>query len=485
MIRALQLTAILLLLATLAPAIADEASPELGPNAKKFVRYDAPVIAIAHVRVIDGTGAPARTDQTVIIDSGKIRAVGDAASTTIPSGATTVDGTNKTLIPGLVGMHNHMFYLQGPGVADGRPVAGHAMYYSFPRLYLAGGVTTIRTTGSMEPYADLNLKREIDAGRVPGPDIDVSGPYVSGPGSRLYMSIPQTPREVTEMVNYFADIGITSFKAYAFVTRASLDALIVAAHKRGIKVAGHLCSVTWHEAIGMNIDSLEHGIEVATDFVPTKKPDECPSGKDQADTMAKLDIESAPVQNLIQELVSHHVAVTSTLEVIETGAPERYVPEQRMLDLLDAQARIDFLSVRDRILAYKDPTEANLLKKEMQFERDFVKAGGLLMAGSDPTGYGGSVAGLGDQRNLELLVEAGFTPEEAIKIASANGAQFLGRLDRIGTIAAGKNADLVLIDGNPAANINDVENVEVVFRNGIGYDSQKIFAAMRGQVGRQ
>lgn len=474
MIRRSSVLALVLALVVGAPA-----AGALGPNDQKFVRYDAPVTAITHVRVIDGTGAPARAEQTVVIDSGKIKAVGDAASTIVPTGASLVDGRKKTLIPGLVGMHNHMFYLQGS------PVAGHAMYRSFPRLYLAGGVTTLRTTGSMEPYADLNLKREIEAGRVPGPDIDVSGPYVSGPGSRLYMSIPRTPQEVTEMVNYFADIGITSFKAYAFVTRASLDALIKAAHKRGIKVAGHLCSVTWHEAVGMGIDSLEHGIEVATDFDSTKKPDECPSGKDHADTMAKLDIESAPVQNLIREVVSHHVAITSTLAVIETGAPERFGPQQRMLDLLDAQARIDYLAARDRILAMKDPSEAQLLKKEMQFERDFVKAGGLLMAGSDPTGYGGSVAGLGDQRNLELLVEAGFSPEEAVKIATSNGAQFLGRSDRIGTIAAGKNADMVLIDGNPSANIGDVENVEIVFKNGVGFDSPKIFEAMKGQVGRQ
>lgn len=443
------------------------------------MRYDGPVIAITHVRVIDGTGARARPDQTVVIQNGSIATVGDASSTTVPAGATVVDGSNKTLIPGLVGMHNHLFYLVGV------PVAGHAMYYSFPRLYLAGGVTTIRTAGSMEPYADLNLAREIEAGRVPGPAIDVSGPYVSGPGSRLYMIVPRSPREVTEMVNYYADIGVTSFKAYAFVTRASLDALIKAAHARGLKVAGHLCSVTFREAIDMGIDSLEHGLEVATDFDPTKKPDECPPGREHADAMAKLDVESEPVQSLIQSLVSHHVAITSTLAVLETGSPERFAPQARMLDLLDAQARADFLSARERLLARHDDSEAQLLKKEMRFERDFVKAGGLLMAGSDPTGYGGSVAGLGDQRNLELLVEAGFTPEQAVQIATLNGARFLGRSEKIGTIAAGKNADLVLIDGNPAANIADVENVEVVFKNGIGFDSQKIFDAMKGQVGRQ
>jgi len=204
-------------------------------------------------------------------------------------------------------MHDHMFYIVG------KPAAVHMMYSSFPGLYLASGVTTIRTTGSVEPFADLNTKREIDAGRALGPDIDVSGPYVSGPGSRAHMSIPRAPQEVTEMVNYFADIGITSFKAHAFATRSSVGALIDAAHKRGLKVAGHLCAVTFHEAVEMGIDSLEHGLQVATDFVHGKKTDECPPGKIQDETLAKLDVESTPVRNLIRELVDHHVAITSTL----------------------------------------------------------------------------------------------------------------------------------------------------------------------------
>lgn len=457
----------------------DAATTTPAPPVQTFVKYAGQTIAIEHVRVIDGTGAPERADQTVVISGQKIAFAGPAAGAQVPAGATIVDGSGRTLMPGLVGMHDHLFYLVGD-----QPV-GHAMYVSFPRLYLAGGVTTLRTTGSMEPYADLNLKRAIDAGKVPGPDIDVSGPYISGPGSRLYMAIPRTPREVTEAVDYYVDIGVTSFKAYAFVNRANLNALIQAGHRRGIKIAGHLCAVTFREAAEMGIDSLEHGLQTATDFDADKQPDVCPPGRSHARTIANLDIESAPVQNLIKLLVARHVAITSTLAVIETGAPERFPPEPRQLDLLDAQAKADYLAARTALLARSDNPSGVILKKEMQFERDFVREGGLLMAGADPTGYGGAVPGIADQRNLELLVEAGFTPEQAVQIASANGARFLGRLDRIGTIESGKNADLVLVDGNPAANIADVEKVDVVFRNGVGYDSPAIFAAMRGQVGRQ
>ena len=126
---------------------------------------------------------------------------------------------------------------------------------------------------------------------------------------------------------------------------------------------------------------------------------------------------------------------------------------------------------------------AALARKSMDFERAFAKAGGLLIAGLDPTGNGGVVAGFGDLREVELLVEAGFTPVEAIKIASLNGAKFLGRDSQIGSIAAGKAADLMVVKGNPAADINDIENVEIVFKDGVGYDSEKLIQSVQGMVG--
>ena len=107
----------------------------------------------------------------------------------------------------------------------------------------------------------------------------------------------------------------------------------------------------------------------------------------------------------------------------------------------------------------------------------------MLLAGLDPTGIGGIVAGFGDQREVELLVEAGFTPLEAIKIATYNGAQYLGDLDMVGTIAPGKQADLVVIKGDPSQKIEDIENVEIVFKDGVGYDSAKLIESVKGLVG--
>jgi hypothetical protein len=134
-------------------------------------------------------------------------------------------------------------------------------------------------------------------------------------------------------------------------------------------------------------------------------------------------------------------------------------------------------------MASLDSPMTALMRKEMDFEVAFAKAGGLLLAGPDPTGNGGVLPGFGDQREIELLVEAGFTPAQAIQIGTENGATYLGQRDRIGTLAPGKQADLVLIKGDPSSNIADIENVETVFKAGVGYDSKKLIDSVRGQVG--
>src|SRR5437763_414075 len=144
---------------------------QLAPAVTEFVREQSPVIALEHVRVIDGTGAPAKTDQTIVISGSRIASIGDSSSAKVPDGAKHLDFTGYSAIPGLVGMHDHLFYPGAGGLY-------HDMPFSFPRLYLAAGVTTIRTTGSMEPYTDLELKKNIDAGKLPGPKMNATGPYL-------------------------------------------------------------------------------------------------------------------------------------------------------------------------------------------------------------------------------------------------------------------------------------------------------------------
>jgi imidazolonepropionase-like amidohydrolase len=288
----------------------------------------------------------------------------------------------------------------------------------------------------------------------------------------------------------WADQGATSFKVYTSVGRSELEAAIHAAHRRGLKVTGHLCAVGFREAAALGIDNLEHGLFADSEFYSRKRSDDCPSQSESVAELVRMDIGSAPIRQLIQELVNRRVAITSTLPVYETftGRPGSF--DMRTHDVLAPEAYLDYSTeITERIRAYRAngpwaKTWEAMLKKEMEFEREFAKAGGLLMAGVDPTGWGGVVAGFGDQRELELLVEAGFTPEEAIHIASANGAEFLGQSERIGTLEVGKQADIVVIRGSPSANIADIRNVEVVFKDGVGYDSAKLIASVQSTVGR-
>lgn len=456
---------------------------ELSPTTKSFITVDAPVIALQHVRVIDGTGAAALADQTILIENGLIREIGTSVS--VPSGAHTMDLTGRSVIPGLVGMHDHMFYPapSGQGPVSGAPALYGEMGFSFPRLYLAGGVTSLRTTGSLEPYTDLSLKKLIDTGRIPGPKLHITGPYLEGTGSFTPQLFElKDADDATRTVNYWIDEGATSFKAYMHITRAELGAAVKAAHARGIKVTGHLCSVGFTEAADLGIDDLEHGIVVDQEFNPAKQLDVCPPSANDHPSIEKIEVSSEPVQAMIRHLVQKHVAVTSTLVIFETFAPNRPPLQNRVLQALSLPSRADYLAARAKV-AEGDRAGAVLLKKEMEFERDFVKAGGLLLSGEDPTGYGGVLAGFGDQRQTELLVEAGFTPLEAIHIATQNGAEFLGEAGRIGTLKAGKAADLVVINGDPSQKIEDLENVELVFKDGVAYDSHKLIDSVQGAVG--
>lgn len=472
----------LLLVAATAAVQAQKAS-----DVADFLSVDTPVFVLNHVRVIDGTGAPAKEDQAIVIANGKILSIGPAASAQIPQGAQRIERSGYTVIPGLVGMHDHLYYTDSYAVQvkDGK-LSEPGLFvaeipYTAPRLYLAAGVTTMRTTGSLEPYTDLKVKSRIDANLMPGPSIDATAPYLEGSPTRFAQMHELTgPDDAKRMVDYWAAEGMTSYKAYMNITREELGVAIQQAHAHQLKLTGHLCSVTWPEAVALGIDDLEHGpVFTDTEYVADKKPDACPTGA--SSSWAKLDINGAQVQQLIRDLVSHHVAVTSTLPVFEAGVPGRPKLQPRVLNAMSAESAQSYLTARANVQL--DSPMTALLRKEMDFEVAFLKAGGLLLAGPDPTGNGGVLPGFGDQREIELLVEAGLTPVEAIHVATENGALYLGQQDRIGTLSPGKQADLILIKGDPSKSIDDIENVDTVFKAGIGYDSKKLMDSVRGQVG--
>jgi imidazolonepropionase-like amidohydrolase len=459
----------------LRPTLSEKFPAWPGYRTAPYISVKSPLVALTHIRVVDGTGAAALQNATVILSHGKIQSVGSSDSTSVPAGAQIIDLPGYTAIPGLVGMHDHMFYGGITQFLTFSAFSEREMPFAFPRLYLASGVTTIRTAGGIDPDTDLRLKNHIDRGWIVGPKMHVTGPYFGNVS-------PDVARKAVEL---WAAKGVTSFKAYTSITGPALAATIEAAHQRGLKVTGHLCAVGFREAIHLGIDSLEHGLVVDSEFNPQKIPDVCPAGYDTLLSLSRLDVESPPVQNLIRDLVNHHVAITSTLPVFETYVPFRSPDLARIFRALQPSSRTDYLNARADVNTNKGqwPLWPGLLRKEMQFERAFVNAGGLLLAGEDPTGNGGDLAGFGDQREIELLVEGGFTPLEAIHIATANGAQFLGESNLIGSLSPGKQADLVILRGDPSTTISDIENVEIVFKDGIGYDSAALIKSVHGSVG--
>lgn len=450
--------------------------PQLSANARRYVSQDTTVVAITGVLLIDGTGKAARAGQTVVIQGGKITAVGPSATTRPPAGALVVDGTGHTLIPGIVGLHDHLFY----SAAGGRSVTAG---YTGPRLYLASGVTTIRTTGSHAPYADINLKRNIDAGRAAGPRIHVTAPYLTGGAGGGSMATVTTPEEARRFVAYWAEEGATWIKFYTTITRANMKAAIDEARRRGIRTTGHLCAVTFREAAELGIDDLAHGAFTASDFLADKQPDDCPSNATAAlDTAVRAD---GPVSaSIIRTLLERKVSVTSTLPVIEALYPNRPVTDARSLDLMAPEVRTSYLADR----AFIDTsstwpfTEAGL-KQQMAWEVAFYRAGGLLGNGVDPTGNGGALPGFGDQRGYELMREAGFTAEEAVQISTLNGARILRLEAQLGSVERGKLADLVLLQGDLRADPAVIRNVVTVYKDGVGYDPGKLLADVRGRVG--
>lgn len=453
----------------------------------QYISVPDAVVALTHAEVIDGTGAAPALDQTLVLSSGRIESIGPSASAQVPAGARVLDMTGSTVFPGIVGMHEHLFYTEPHGDKLNAFLVGPSLQTA-PRLYLAGGVTSGRTTGSIEPYADLGLRSRIEKGQEPGPDLDITGPYLDGPGTFLVQAVALADAAAARAtVNYWADQGVTSFKAYMWIKPEALKAAIDTAHARGLKITGHLCSVSFTEAAEMGIDNLEHGILENSDFTPGHKLGVCDPGSAGVTAIANtVDVNGPQMQAVIRTLVNHHVAITSTLAVFESFLPNR-PPLPFLYRERDSMAPEAWASVLENRAAIAPRGDKSLwiaaLKKEMAFERAFAAAGGLLLAGCDPTGYGAVLPGFGDQRGIELLVEAGFSPVEAIQIATFNGARYLGRDKQIGSIAAGKQADLVVVKGDPVKDISAVEHVEYVFKKGVGYDPAKLIESTRGMVG--
>lgn len=468
----------LLLSAVLASAVPGAAhaqrATELSSQVRdRYVRVSAPAYVIRNVTLIDGTGRAPLTNQSVVVEEGVITQVG--AQVDIPPDAELLNLSDHTLIPGMFGLHDHLYYT----AAGGR---GAQLSFSGPRLYLGAGVTTVRTTGSRAPYAELNLKAEIARGRIPGPRIHITAPYITGGEGNTTMTLLDSPEQARRFVAYWGEEGATWLKAYTNIRRAEMAAAIQEAHARGMKVTGHLCSISFTEAVELGIDNIEHGLLTNSDYSPEKQPDECPRNNIAA--AAAVDVGGPEVAATFRKMINAGVAMTSTLAVYELFVPNRPTKDPRALEAMSDDVREVYLAERDRIDRSTSAfVTLDMLHKAMVYERRFVEMGGLLAAGVDPTGNGGALPGYGDQRNVELLAEAGFPIEEVVRIVSLNGAKILGVDESLGSIEVGKVADMVLLRGDLTLSPAVIRNTETVFKDGVGYDSRTLLQEVRGQVG--
>lgn len=449
--------------------------------ANPFVLFHEPVLALTHAQVIDGTGAGIRDNQTIIIRGENIADIGDEKSIRIPADATVKDLKGALVTPGFVLLHEHFFYtLKGGNYG--------ALFRSFPALYLAGGVTTLRTGGSMSPYADLNVRRDIAAGKTIGPDVDVTAPFINGSfplAFGMQMQRLNTSADVERMIGYWADEGANSFKGYINLTRDQLEAMVRTAHARNTKVTAHLCSVTYREAAERGIDNLEHGFLAASDFVDNKMPDECPAGKAVEIGLDGLAINDPRMKELQQYLIQRKVAITSTLTIFETFTAGRPMAPQAALDLLIPELREAYVNRYTLIARDAAARWTSLLRKNMAWEKQFHDAGGLLVAGTDPTGYGGVIAGFSATRQVELLIEAGFSLPDAVRVASLNGAKYLGRESNVGSLVVGKRADLVAFSTGVKSDATQLPAIAWSMKGGTAYDRGRILEQWKGQVGLQ
>lgn len=452
---------------------------KLSKQVSDYVKVQDSIVVIKNTTLIDGSGGEIKRNHDILIINGRISAVGKSNELNIPVEAFLIDGSGKTIIPGLIMMHEHLFHAK-PFYGSYKIIH---MANTFPQMYLAGGVTTMRTAGGFEANADLNIKNLIETGRRIGPNIDVSSPHIEREGFEAY--IPQLQslygeENLENWLNYWFDKGVTSVKVYNNLTKEDLKEIIRVAHTRGIKVTGHLCSITYREAAELGIDNLEHTFTASTDFVKDKSENECVSG---GQSLMELDDNDPGLLSLMRFLIEKNVTLTYTPVVLEPYTNREVISgggDAALAPYLLEQMKQAHSSTVNTI---GDSISLVNFKKEMNRVMRFHALGGKITVGTDPTYRGRTIAGYSNQRMIELLIETGFTIEESVKLATFNGAEYLGIEKETGTIEVGKKADLVLINGDLSKDVSAIRNMEIVFKNGVGFDSKKIFDSVKGKVG--
>lgn len=435
-----------------------------------FVPPTEPPTAIVNARLIDGTGTAPRTGCTVLIRGDRIAAVG--VDVPVPADAIVVDGTGSTLVPGMFDTHGHCF-----------TVDGKDQYEAYPLLFLAGGVTTVFSPGEMDPEAAYALRERLAAGTQRGARLLTAGPYFEKGESDLRWL--RGYRDQAEALQWLAEHGprMNGLKLLTQITLDEARAIVTEAHRRGLRVTGHLGSITAGQAIDLGIDRLEHGLFAMSEFSPWQVHG-LDAWAEKFAQIGALDLDSEPVQRLIDRLVEHRVALSATTVSFAEWAPgfEPVTPDWERY-LSPAIRRVEGGRLR-RIAAMPEEQGRKFaagVQKQLAFLKRVHDRGGLVVTGTDP---GGKllIPGYGLHRELQLLVQAGFTPLAALRAATQHAAMALGVERELGTIEAGKLADLVLVEGDPSQDIAAIGATRVVWQAGRRFDPVELRRAAEGKI---
>ena len=452
------------------PLMAFSAEPDIG-------KQETPAVALTGALLIDGTGAAAKPGQTVLVRDGRITDIGPDGAVALPKETKIIPMAGKSLLPGWVMMHEHLYYhMRPPPISSDddeeeifwrRSITRIPQIFTYPALYLADGVTTASTAGPEAPWAELKLQERIRKNEQIGPD--------------LFLTIPKLreargPDDARRRVRFWAGQGASSVKVHARLKKDEMAAAIDEAHKLGLKVTGHLGYATYREAVDIGIDQIEHGFAgVGEDFCEEKQTDQlCPNNED---VMMGLTPDDPRIQALFQHIIDNDVIISSTMAIQNrVELPARYKA------LLNESGLRDYEAFRAAYEADIADIYRPIAKKIAALDAAFWRAGGFLVVGSDASGTG-NIAGFANLKSIELLVDAGIPPLEAIKVATHNGAVALDLLDDRGTIEVGKRADMIIVNGDPSVDIRAIYEIETVFKAGVAYNSAAIKRQLVGTIG--
>lgn len=414
----------------------------------------APTLAITGATLIDGTGAAPVEDAAVVIHKGRIVAAGPRAKVKIPHGAQIVDAQGKTILPGLWDMHAHFEQVEwGP-------------------IYLAAGVTTVRDCGNELEFITA-VRDAIAQGRGLGPRLLLAG-VVDGSGPMaIGVERVDTPEQARLWTNRYHAAGFQQMKIYSSVTLENLKAVADEAHHLGMTVTGHVPQgLTAYQTVPAGEDQINH-ISYIADIMQPPLPDNA-TRAERRNAAANLDVDSAEAKKALTFLKDHHTVVDPTIALFElftattAKPPASFEPGINKIPQVLAQQLTDV-----------GPPNENSEVGEKIFQKSIAIVGALhrsgvpIMAGTDQAVPGHSL-----HREIELYVQAGFTPMEAIQAATLVPARVLGLEKETGTVEKGKRADLILINGNPLEDIHNTRNVEYVITNGTMYHTAELWQSV-------